>query len=216
MFTELVDLVLPRRCLGCGVAGAGLCDGCLDPVPARREPSPAPPGLPECWSAGAYTGVLRDAVIAYKERGLTALAPPLGEALAYTVATALPHEHHRALLVPVPSSARARRGRGHDHVTGLATLAVRRLGAGARVCGGLAHARRVADQAGLSATERAANLAGSLRVTKALRGRPVPPVVLVDDILTTGATLAEAARALREGGISPRIAVTVAATRRRS
>jgi predicted amidophosphoribosyltransferase len=81
----------------------------------------------------------------------------------------------------------------------------------------LAPARRVADQAGLTAAARAVNVAGSLRVragaaSAAARGSPI--FVLLDDVLTSGATLAEAARALRAAGVQPSGAVVVAGVRR--
>jgi len=192
------------------------------------------PGLPECWSAGEYAGVVRRAVIAYKERGRTALAGPLGTALAAAIGAAVDvaAEAARAprgparpvVVVPVPSSRAAGRRRGYDHVRRLAAPAVRRLrGAGrpAVLAPVLEHRRRVADQAGLTAVERAGNVRSAFRV-RAFRARRLRAacgrtgmVVLVDDVVTTGATLAEAARALRAAGIEPAVAVTVAATRRR-
>ncbi len=120
------------------------------------------------------------------------------------------------LLVPVPSSRAAVRERGQDHARRLAAAAARALrsdGRAARALPLLAPARRTADQSGLSSAERAANLAGALRV----RGRPPPgPVVLVDDVVTTGATLVEAARALRAAGVPVTGAAVVAATARRT
>ncbi|NUW30095.1 ComF family protein [Nonomuraea sp. SMC257] len=282
MLTAVLDVLLPRPCVGCGAAGAPLCDACLAPLvaPAARTPSPRPAGLPVCWSATWYEGPLRRAVIAYKERAQTGLAVPLAALLAFTVASALtagrpiegPFAAGRPIegpfaVVPVPSARRALRSRGHDPMGRLAELAVHaltRLGRPAVLWRALTPARRVADQAGLDAAERAANLAGSLRVTgraanqasslrvaanvagslrgagreegpKAAAAAPAPltlhghgtdnfrtpakpgiPVVLVDDLVTTGATLAEAARALREQGSDVVCAATVAATRRRS
>jgi len=217
----LLDLVLPQRCVGCGRAGARLCAGCLGGVSAaRRMPRPIPPGLPECWSAAPYTGVVREAVVAYKERGEAALATALAEVLAFTVVRAVGAAHLRGpyAVVPVPSARRAVRGRGHDPVGGLAALAVRRLrasGVEARLWPALGQARRVADQAGLSSAQRAENLASSLRVRDAAGAPPGPSVLLVDDIVTTGRTLAEAARALRAAGVEVPMAVTLAATRRK-
>jgi predicted amidophosphoribosyltransferase len=221
----MLTLLVPQSCVGCGSAGARLCDGCLGRVaaaPGRRMPSPCPQGLPECWSAASYTGVLRKAVVAYKERGEAALGTVLADVLAFTVACAVRAQEGRVrgpfAVVPVPSARRSVRGRGHDPVGGLAALAVRRLhacGVEARVWPVLRQVREVADQAGLSSTERAANLASSLRVRDGSAEPPGASVLLLDDIVTTGRTLAEAARALRAAGVMIPLAVTVAATRRK-
>lgn len=219
----LLTLLAPQSCVGCGSAGARLCDGCLGRVaaaPGRRMPSPCPPGLPECWSAAPYTGALRKAVVAYKERGETALGSVLAEVLAFTVAFAVRAGRVRGpfAVVPVPSARRSVRGRGHDPVGGLAAPAVRRLrvcGVEARVWPVLRQVREVADQAGLSSTQRAANLASSLRVRDGAGEPPGASVLLLDDVVTTGRTLAEAARALRAAGTVVPLAVTLAATRRK-
>ena len=123
------------------------------------------------------------------------------------------------LLVPVPSARRAVRERGFDAGLALARAAARRL-PGARAGPLLVPARRVADQSGLGAAERQQNLAGAFRVRDGLRGpsRVVPTgatVVVVDDVVTSGASLAEATRALRAGGVDVLGAATVAATVRR-
>ncbi|WP_326636178.1 phosphoribosyltransferase family protein [Streptosporangium sp. NBC_01755] len=225
MTTAMLDLILPPRCAGCDAPGSLVCPRCaaeLHGRPARRMPDPAPPGLPECWSAAEYTPAVRRAVIAYKERGRTALASPLAGALALAVATAA--GERPVLLVPVPSARPALRRRGHDPVARLAELAagcLRQAGWPATVARVLAQRRRVADQAGLSSLQRAENLSAAFSVTLG-RNAPVPRswggtevIVLVDDIVTTGATLAEAARAMREVGVTPSLAATVAATRRR-
>ncbi|GAA3122391.1 ComF family protein [Streptosporangium carneum] len=225
MPTALLDLVLPSRCAGCDAPGALVCSRCaaeLHGEPERRMPDPSPPDLPECWSATAYASVARRAIVAYKERGRTALAHPLAGALALTVAAAAGST--AVTLVPVPSARPARRHRGHDPVNRLAELAaayLRAAGWPATVDRMLLHRRRVADQAGLSSLQRGENLAGAFRVA-ADRNGAVPGswddpgvVVLVDDIVTTGATLAEAARALRAAGVTVPLAATIAATRRR-
>ncbi|GII75375.1 hypothetical protein Sru01_03570 [Sphaerisporangium rufum] len=247
MLTALLDLVLPARCAGCDRPGAQICAGCLAGMrgdPAPRPPAPAPAGLPPCWSAARYEGTARRVILAYKERGRTALGPPLAACLAGTVLAALGAGGGPArpadppvpvgpvgpvgpavALVPVPSARRAVRRRGHDPVGRLAALAGRRLrAAGYPVAPApvLVPRRRVADQAGLSAVQRAANLTGAFTVHPARGGAPPGAwgpgaglLVLVDDIVTTGATLAEAARALRAAGAGVALAVTLAGTPRR-
>ncbi|MEY2248154.1 ComF family protein [Streptomyces sp. BF23-18] len=110
--------------------------------------------------------------------------------------------HGPVLLVPVPSARRAVRARGHDPVRRIALAAageLRRTGTPARVLGVLRQRRAVADQSGLNSRQRAVNLAGALEVVAG--GGPMLAeggrVVLVDDLMTTGASLAEAARAVR-------------------
>ncbi|MGW0968636.1 ComF family protein [Streptomyces sp. NPDC002516] len=106
------------------------------------------------------------------------------------------------LLVPVPSARRAVSARGHDPARRIALAAaaeLRRTGTPARVLGVLRQRRAVADQSGLNSRQRAANLAGALEVAGG-GGRLLAEggrVVLVDDLMTTGASLAEAARAVR-------------------
>ncbi|MER5396767.1 ComF family protein [Streptomyces sp. NPDC002599] len=110
--------------------------------------------------------------------------------------------HGPVLLVPVPSARRVVRARGHDPTRRIALAAageLRRTGTPARVLGALRQKRAVADQSGLNSRQRAVNLAGALEVV-AGGGRMLAEggrVVLVDDLMTTGASLAEAARAVR-------------------
>ncbi|MEO3871261.1 ComF family protein [Nonomuraea sp. B12E4] len=226
MLSSVLDLVVPSACAGCGAGGTRCCAGCLAALtaaPARRLPEPSPPGLPDCWSAAVYDGVVRRAVVAYKERGAVALAAVLAQAMAFTVLAAVRSGAFGPdgpfAVVPVPSGRRALRARGHDPVGRLAVLVARMLrmsGMQAVVWKGLGQARRVVDQAGLSSAERGANLRGSLRVPGAAKGPPAARALLLDDIVTTGATLVEAARALRAAGVDVPLAVTAAATRRRS
>src|SRR3954452_17570115 len=165
---ELADLVLPRTCAGCGVPGRVLCPRCaaLLAVPRPAAPRRFPWGFPPTAAAGEYTGPVRPAVNAFKEQGRAELARPLGAALALAVAAivgAAPGARP-VLLVPVPSSAAALGARGRDHVgelTRRAVVELRTAGLPAGEARLLRRRGRVRDSAGLSATARRANLAGS-------------------------------------------------------
>jgi predicted amidophosphoribosyltransferase len=213
-----LDLVLPQRCVGCGGATGLLCAACGVCLggPARiRFPTPAPPGLPVPWAVAPYAGTVRQLIVAHKERGLTALARPLGVALARAVAAAGPRGSP-LVLVPVPSSRASVRRRGRDptlRIAGEAVRVLRARGTAVSCVRALGHRRRVADQAGLTAVDRSANLAGAMRARYDLRG---VRVMVVDDVVTSGATLVEAARALRVAGAYVPAAAVIAATERRA
>ena len=210
----LLDLVLPRGCAGCGEAGQSLCADCIGllrgPALGRVTPTPCPAGLPVVSAFIAYEGPAQQLLLAHKEHGQLGLTAPLAGALATAVgvlATDGP-----LVLCPVPSARRVVRQRGHDHAMRLATGAAARLDGPVVARRMLSQARALADQSGLTTAERAANLAGALRAS----GGPGPPVVIVDDVITTGATLVEAARALGAAGHLVLGAAVVAATTRRA
>lgn len=224
VFGALADLVLPRTCAGCGVPGAVFCPRCavLLTVPRLATPRRFPWGFPPTVAAGGYSGPVRPAVNAFKERGRTELARPLGTAVALAVAavvSAVPERRGGVLLVPVPSSQAALRTRGRDHVRELTVRAVAELqeaGLPASQARLLARQGRARDSAGLSTAARRANLAGTFQ--RCAEPPPGALLVLVDDVVTSGATLTEAAAELSADarpGDPPVLAAVIAATPRR-
>ena len=206
MLRALADLILPRRCAGCGDPGELLCPACAPVGPAIVVPGLGGLAAP-VRAAGRYEGGLRAALLAYKERGRLELAGPLAGLLAGVAARFV---RPGVVLVPVPSAAAAARRRGGDHVLRLARPAGARLGVA--VVPALRLARRVDDSAGLDGQQRRANLAG------AMCAHAPPPgavAVLVDDIVTTGVTVQESLRALRAAGWPVLGAAALAATPRR-
>ncbi|WP_068270437.1 ComF family protein [Aldersonia kunmingensis] len=216
----LLDLVLPLECGGCGLPGAGWCAACARELaghPVALRPR-VDPGVP-CWALGAHSGARRNAVIAMKERRRRDLADPLGTALAEALAWLRevghldPDQFAPLVLIPAPTRARAARRRGGDPVTAMARVAARRL-PGCSVVPALRLSAGARDSVGLSPQARRANVDGrvSVRVPGATIG-PGANVVVVDDVVTTGATLTESVRTLCRAGVPVSGAIVIVAAR---
>ena len=215
------SLLLGAACPGCRTPCAGLCTSCRGQV-HRAEPFTVPG--PRCGvpvvAAAPFQDVWQRCIVAYKERTGWWLGGPLGEALALTVAVAARETGVPAgglVLVPMPSQPRSVRERGLDTTLTLARGAARALtGAGlpTRVERQLRHVRRVADQSTLGEAARLTNLAGALAAEPPRGASGAPPVLrlVVDDLTTTGSSLAEACRALAGAGTPASACAVVAAT----
>jgi predicted amidophosphoribosyltransferase len=174
--------------------------------PAFRTPVVGWPLGFEAWAACGYRGRAARMLIAWKERGRVDLTEPLGAGLGAAVRAlraARGDPESEWLLIPIPSTRAARRRRGGDLMFDLTRRAAEVNGSApiVRPVRALEHARRVRDQGSLSAVGRRANLRGALSVRSAalelVSGREC---VIVDDVVTTGTTAAEAARALTSVG----------------
>lgn len=158
---------------------------------------------PAVFALGRYQGAARRAVLAYKERGRRELAAPLGWALADAL-PAVTRPPGRWVLVPAPSRSAAARRRGGQHMVAVArqcAAALERAGRPALVATALRLDACARDSVGLDAADRAANLSGRLRPVKAALPPPGTPVVLLDDVITTGATIAACTAALAAAGV---------------
>jgi ComF family protein len=215
---HLLDLALPAICPGCGAEGAPICERCLPAVRLRERLAagtplglaggPPAPLLQLEWCA-PFSGTTRRALHALKYAGERRIAQPLGEAVAARWRRA---GAGGEVLVPVPVHAGRRRERGYDQaelIAGIAAAALHLPWLPA-----LERRRATAPQYRLDRRHRATNVDDAFAVRPgagaAIRGRWV---VLVDDVVTTGATLCAAAQALLEGGALATSAVTVARER---
>ena len=232
-----LELVLPTTCGGCGASGATWCLACAQETASAKYsggakevcPTPCPVGSPPTWAATPYDASVRAALVAFKDSDrrdlVMVLAPMLSSSMVAALAGdstlrgVLASGNGPVLVVPVPSSPAAVRRRGDAPLKLLTREALRQVRLSERelmFTPALRLRRRVADQAGLDHRQRADNLEHAIGVRPrwqaSIQG---VTALLVDDVLTTGATIVEAARALRTGGASHVAAATVAATQRR-
>ena len=203
----MLDLVLPLECGGCAAPSTKWCAACARQLAVKAdEPhliTPrVDPGVP-VLSLGRYAGPRREAIVAVKEHGRADLIAPLAVALRAglerlltwgVVATPL-------TIVPAPTRRSAARRRGGDPVTRMARAAT----AGLRdvrdvdVIQALRLRALVRDSVGLSSADRQRNIAGRVKISKHFEVL-ANDVLVVDDIVTTGATASESVRVLRIAG----------------
>lgn len=218
---RLGELAAPQACGGCGLRHERLCEPCRVGF-ERRLAQPAfgwverpLPGSPPCWAHLVYEGAVTRMLPAFKDDDRVDLLPPLAAAVRAAVEgvfdqePALQRALHTGRLVVVcaPSTAASVRLRGRLPLRDLVRRALEGSSMQVAPPGALRFGRAVRDQAGLGVTQRARNLSGSMRATD-VQGRLC---LLLDDVITSGATLAEASRALRVAGADDVVALTAAA-----
>lgn len=198
---RVLDLVIPLQCGGCGTPATAWCARCdsdltVKPDEPHLVTPRLDPGVP-VLSLGRYAGPRRRVVVAVKERGRADLIDPLAAALHVALENLLTWGvlDTPLTLVPAPTRRSAARRRGGDPVTRMARRAIGGL-PGLTVVPALRLKAFTRDSVGLSSADRQRNIAGRVRATA-----PVPgPVVLVDDVVTTGATATESVRVLQTCG----------------
>jgi predicted amidophosphoribosyltransferase len=197
----MLDLVLPLECGGCGAPSTRWCPACARELTVRSdEPrlitpriDPAVPVL----SLGRYAGARREAIVALKEHGRTDLVTPLAAAVNAGIRHLLAWGVIETPLtvVPAPTRSSAARRRGGDPVARIAAAATAEV-CGADVVAALRMRAFARDSVGLSSVDRQRNVAGRVKVAKPVAG----DVLVVDDIVTTGATACESVRVLQAFG----------------
>lgn len=232
----LVDLVFPPLCVSCHAPSPQhLCESCIAAIPRLEPPlchrcgrpldqlavSPTssfrgrahcrrcrtmPVEFDLCRAYGPYGGTLREAILALKYGGKTAVVPALAGLLAQVLEDETTLRRAR-MIVPVPLHPRRLRQRGFNQSELLARALAARTGLELR-CDLVVKTRHTRPQVGLNAEERRENLrdAFEFRGGDAITG----PVLLIDDVTTTGATFHECARTLRAAGATTIYAVALA------
>ena len=200
----LLDLLFPPRCGGCETPGAWICPRCR----ALREPARAGElaHIRSVSALGAFSGPLRATVHRMKYAHEAVLADELGRDLGALLAAGLALGWRVEHIVPVPLTAARARERGHDQAERLARTCASASGVPLRCV--LQRCAETRSQVGLGRAERAEN------VRDAFVAAPIDgSVALIDDVVTTGATLSECARTLKRAGAREVRALVVAIER---
>lgn len=218
--TDLADLVLGRACVLCTAPGRSLCRSCLASM--RRHSGPAsallgefdPDGPTPLHFALAYRGAGARLILGYKEHGLTSLAPALGVLLADAVVAAARHldAPGPVRIVPIPAARRPRRG--FDALGRILTATEGDLDQRGMPSRTLRILEQTATHRPLKSLDRRGRRTAvrhSLQLRHgALHGSRFGPVIVVDDVVTSGATVGEAIRVLRGSGVQVAAVAAVA------
>jgi len=200
----VADLTLGRACAGCNAPGTDLCLDCaraftVDPVMVHflalddvfhglRIP---------VWAGALYEGGIRSSLIRFKDHGHRSLQPVLTQALATSIRAAMPDSLYSCAVIPIPSRASAVKRRGADPLSLLARSLPRYMPCDVHVKHVLVDDRRHGANKHLGSTDRALAASGAFHVKESCHH----PAIVIDDIITTGATLAEACSTLLHAGI---------------
>jgi len=210
-FSDLKYLLFPTRCFGCRELGYSICSEC------RKQWNPhlyqSRVTNLSVYSAITYSPVAKNILLAAKEQGVKSADQLVRNAVSVSIHE-LFKKYPSCALVPIPSSASSNRRRGRDFINEIAISVARDLGVA--VLPLLEHQRKIRDQSKLNISNRHQNLAMALSIKPQFRGNySGEKVVILDDLVTTGATIGEANRALTRGGFKVQAAATACVALRR-
>lgn len=202
LFPALADLLFPVRCISCSALGIKLCTQCRKSwIPHIHRTRFSGAESLNVYSAVLYSAIAKKILVSAKEDSLTLADSLISESIHAAIKHVLAH-YWIDFIVPIPSRKSAARSRGRQFVADVARNAATDFSI--PVYEVLSHTRVIRDQSSLSSRERFKNLDGALSATSHIPGK----ALIIDDLVTTGATLMEAARALRAQGIEVICAVT--------
>lgn len=210
-FSELKFLLFPTRCFGCRELGYSICSQCR----MQWNPHIYQTGIANLtvYSAIPYSPIAKNILLAAKEQSVKSADQLVLAALKVSI-----HELFRkqssCALVPIPSRPTSNRRRGRDFLNEMAISVAKDYGVA--VLPLLEQQRNIRDQSKLDLSSRHQNLAMALSIKPQFRGNySGENVVILDDLVTTGATINEANRALTKGGFKVQAAATACVALRR-
>lgn len=189
LLEDFSQLLFPTRCFGCSGIGLSICSTCR----SEWHPHYYSTHVSQMCvhSAVIYSPTASKILLAAKENGLKGADTLITDSIVHVLERAT-FDQHNIRLVPIPSSASARRRRGRSFIVDIAMRVGEETSLG--VSDALELTRKVRDQSGLHAKARSANMEGAFALKRGVF--PRGDLILIDDVVTTGATLREAARAL--------------------
>lgn len=211
IFSDLKYLLFPTRCFGCRELGYSICSQC------RKQWNPhlyqSRISDLAVYSAIPYSPIAKNILLAAKEQSVKSADQLVRNAVKVAIYE-LFQQHSNCALVPIPSGASSNRRRGRDFVNEMAISVAKDFGVA--VLPLLEHQRNIRDQSRLNIASRRQNLAMAFSIKPQFRGNySGESVVILDDLVTTGATISEAKRALTRGGFRVQAAATACVALRR-
>jgi predicted amidophosphoribosyltransferase len=209
---SLSEIIFPSRCIGCSTLGISICSECRQqwhPHFYQREILCSSEEFP-VFSSIQYSPIASRVLLSAKESQLRAADQLLIAGMAHAL-NLFVNRYGSATLVPIPSRKSATRKRGRNFLQEITLEVAKKTGLPYQSL--LSHNRKVRDQSNLNLLDRSRNVSGSFSVSRDISanislGNIGPKIIVIDDLITTGATLGEAFRALRTAGFSVLGAVT--------